>query len=226
MPWLLALLAVAWTGVSAQAPSDEPAAQAIVDQPGPDQQEDQQEDQASDRQSEMPIMIDAESSEFDYTGRRLIFKGLRLDQGNLGIRADTAETEKLDFNEGEWVFTGNVVVEAENTRLECDSAELSFKDHELTGARLSGKPARFEQPSADTDAVNSGAANEIVFDMQTGTLNLMGEARFSDGVNEISGELITYDLTRGRLTAGAGESGPVKILIEPPTRSDGAPQSP
>jgi lipopolysaccharide export system protein LptA len=55
--------------------------------------------------------------------------------------------------------------------------------------------------------------------MNAGTLKLVGAARFSDGVNEISGELITYDLTRGRLTAGSGDSGPVKILIEPPSRS-------
>lgn len=193
---LVVLMTAAWTTLNAQDPAD------------------------------TPILIDAESSEFDYNGGRLVFNGLRLDQGNLGIRADTAETDKLDFNEGEWTFSGNVVVEAENTRLECDSAKLSFKNHELTGALLVGKPARFEQPAAEADAINSGAANKIEFDMQAGTLKLLGEARFSDGVNEISGDLITYDLTRGRLTAGAGENGPVKILIEPPTRSEGAPPSP
>lgn len=182
--------------------------------------------QAQDLRSEMPIMIDADSSEFDYAAGRLVFNGLRLDQGNLGIRADTAETDELDFNEGEWSFTGNVVVEADNTKLECDSALLSFKDHELIGATLRGEPARFEQPTADSNGINSGAANEIVFDMEAGTLTLTGDARFSDGVNEVSGDLITYDMTRGRLTAGAGESGPVKILIEPPSRSKGAPQSP
>ena len=177
-------------------------------------------------QTELPIMIDADSSEFDYEDGRLVFRGLRLDQGNLGIRADTAETSKLDFTAGEWLFSGNVVLEADNTRLECDSAALSFIDHELSGATLRGAPARFEQPANDADRVNTGAAEEIVFDMQSGTLKLMGAARFSDGLNEISGELITYDLTRGRLTAGAGDSGPVKILIEPPSRSNGAPPSP
>ncbi len=176
-------------------------------------------------QTDLPIMIDADSSEFDYEQGRLVFRGLRLDQGNLGIRADIAETDKLDFTAGEWLFTGNVVVEAESTRLECDSAALRFANHELTGATLRGSPARFEQPARGSDSVNSGAAEEIVFDMQAGTLKLAGAARFSDGLNEISGDLITYDLTRGKLTAGAGDSGPVKILIEPPSRSDGAPQS-
>ena len=177
-------------------------------------------------QTDMPIMIDAESSDFDYTSGRLVFRGLRLDQGNVGIRADVAETDKLDFTEGKWTFTGNVVFEAENTRLLCDSAILSFRDHELLEATLTGSPASFEQPAADEGSINSGSAREIHFDMQSETLKLMGDARFSDGSNEISGDLIAYDMNLGRLTAGAGDSGPVKILIEPPARSEGAPQNP
>jgi len=171
-------------------------------------------------QPDMPITIDAESSEFDYESSRLRLRGLRLDQGNLGIRADLAETDKLDFNEGEWTFSGNVQVEADSTRLRCDDATLNFLNHQLLDARLTGDPASFEQPAPDSERVNTGAANEIVYDMSAGTLQLIGNARFSDGVNEVSGELITYDITRSRITAGAGDSGPVKILIEPPARRD------
>jgi len=170
-------------------------------------------------ESDAPITIDAESSEFDYATSRLVFHGLRLDQGNLGIRADLAETDKLDFEEGTWRFAGNVVVEADTTRLSCEEASLSFLNHRLQVATLRGSPASFEQPAPGSDKINSGAAEEIIYDMNAGTLKLVGAARFSDGVNEISGELITYDLTRGRLTAGSGDSGPVKILIEPPSRS-------
>lgn len=171
-------------------------------------------------QPDMPITIDAESSEFDYESSRLLFRGLRLDQGNLGIRADLAETDKLDFNEGDWTFSGNVLIEAENTTLECDQAELSFRDHQLLDALLTGEPARFEQPAKEPGKVNRGSAREIVYEMNAGTLKLVGDARFSDGVNEISGDLITYDIGRGSLTADSGDSGPVKILIEPPARED------
>jgi len=177
-------------------------------------------------ESDMPITIDAESSEFNYATSRLVFHGLRLDQGNLGIRADLAETDKLDFEEGAWSFSGNVIIEADTTQLNCEEASLSFLNHQLQEAVLRGEPARFEQPAPDSDKINSGGAREIIYDMNAGTLKLMGEAHFSDGVNEISGELITYDLTRGRLTAGSGDSGPVKILIEPPSRIEGEQQSP
>lgn len=176
--------------------------------------------QAPVLQPDMPITIDAESSEFDYETSRLVFRGLRLDQGSLGIRADLAETDKLDFTAGEWFFSGNVMVEADTTRLRCESARLSFKDHQLLNATLTGAPATFEQPAPDSDRVNTGAAREIVYEMSSGALTLAGDARFSDGVNEVSGELITYDIKSRRLTAGAGDSGPVKILIEPPSRND------
>lgn len=171
-------------------------------------------------QPDMPITIDAESSEFDYESSRLLFRGLRLDQGNLGIRADLAETDKLDFNEGDWTFSGNVRIEADGTTLECDRADLSFRDHQLLDALLTGKPATFAQPAKEAGKTNRGSAREIVYEMSSGTLKLVGAARFSDGVNEISGDLITYDIARGSLTADSGASGPVKILIEPPARTE------
>ena len=51
-------------------------------------------------QTDMPITIDADSSEFDYETSRLVFRGLRVDQGTLGIEADLGETDKLDFTDG------------------------------------------------------------------------------------------------------------------------------
>lgn len=168
-------------------------------------------------QPDVPITIDADSSEFDYDTRRLVFHGLRLDQGNLGIQADLAETDKLDFTDGVWIFSGNVVVETETANLYCDKARLMFVNHQLTAAELSGTPARFEQIIEGTEEVNSGEANSIRYALQKGTLELRNDARFSDGANEISGDLITYDLTTRHLRAGSGDSGPVKILIEPPS---------
>ena len=172
--------------------------------------------QTPELQPDIPITIDAVSSEFDYASGKLLFRDLYLDQGNLGIRADLAQTDKLDFNSGIWLFSGNISVEADMTSLHCDEATLQFKDHELITAVLRGGPARFEQRVPESKQINSGEGREIQYDMVGGTLQLSGDARFSDGVNEISGDLIAYDLTLRRLTAGSGDSGPVKILIEPP----------
>jgi lipopolysaccharide transport protein LptA len=169
-------------------------------------------------QTDMPITIDADSSEFDYETSRLVFHGLRMDQGNLGIEADVAETDKLDFTNGLWIFTGNVIIEAENAKLFCDEAKLIFVNHQLITAELSGTPARFEQVIEEPRQTNSGEANNILYKLDTGKLELREDARFSDGANEISGDLITYDIAAKHITAGSGSSGPVKILIEPPSQ--------
>lgn len=167
-------------------------------------------------QPDMPITLDADSSEFDYNSSRLVFRGLRLDQGNIRVQADVAETERLDFTDGLWVFSGNVQVDAETARLYCDEARLTFRNHQLTRAELFGSPARFEQDTTSGNNVNSGEAGKIVYELDNGILELTDQARFSDGANEISGELISYDLNAGKLTAGSGSSGPVRIYIEPP----------
>jgi lipopolysaccharide export system protein LptA len=166
-----------------------------------------------------PIIINADSSEFDYISSRLIFHGLRLDQGHLGIEATAAETDKLDFDNGLWIFTGNVVVETQNAILHCEKARLTFLNHQLAAAELTGAPARFEQTTEETGQINSGEANSIVYKLDTGTLQLNDNAHFFDGANKISGDMITYDLQAQHLKAGSGDSGPVTILIDPPSKN-------
>jgi lipopolysaccharide export system protein LptA len=167
----------------------------------------------------VPIIINADSSEFDYASSRLVFHGLRLDQGTLSIKAMAAETDKLDFDDGLWILTGNVVVEAQNAILYCEEARLTFINHQLTVAELSGAPARFRQITAETGQINNGEANSIVYKLAAGTLQLSDDAHFYDGANKISGDMITYDLQAQHLNAGSGDSGPVTILIEPPHKN-------
>ena len=132
--------------------------------------------------------------------------------------ADTAETADLDFDDGLWVFTGNVVVEAENTILYCEEAEIRFVDYQLTAATLRGAPARFEQTTEQPGELNSGEANSIFYTLEESTLRLVKNAQFSDGKNKVSGDKITYDLIGQRMNAGSGDSGPVKIIIDSPRR--------
>jgi lipopolysaccharide export system protein LptA len=166
----------------------------------------------------MPITLDADSSDFDYNANMLIFRGLRMTQGMLTIEADLAESNKLDFDDGLWVFTGNVVIESESTALRCDKAMLRFKAHQLSHAELRGEPVRFEQRDLETNTVTEGRATVMIYDVLGQKVQMDGEAWFSDGANEIFGDNITYDLQARHITADSGDSGPVKILIEPPTQ--------
>ncbi len=167
----------------------------------------------------MPITLDADSSDFDYDTNRLVFRGLRMTQGTLGIAADLAETDRLDFDDGLWIFTGNVVIESETTVLFCDEARLKFREHQLQHAELRGAPARFEQRDPETQALTEGRATLMIYDVPSGIVQMTEDAWFSDGSNEIFGSNITYDLEQRHITADSGESGPVKILIEPPTQA-------
>jgi lipopolysaccharide export system protein LptA len=179
----------------------------------------QAEDSIPTLQPNTPIILNADSSEFDYASSQLVFHGLRLDQGALGIEAMAAETDELDFEDGLWILTGNVVVESQNTVLYCEEARLTFINFQLAAAELSGAPARFKQITAETGQINSGEANSIVYKLEAGTLQLSDDAHFSDGTNKVSGDMITYDLQAQNLKAGSGDSGPVTILIEPPRKN-------
>jgi lipopolysaccharide transport protein LptA len=169
-------------------------------------------------QPDLPIVINANSSDFSYETRKLVFEGLRLDQGDFSIEADKAETDELDFNDGIWIFTGNVVFQTADATMRCETAELTFNNHELTLADMRGGPAWFEQTGEDGN-INSGEASSIIYRLRAGTLELNDKAKFSDGTNKVSGDLITYDMQGRHLRADAGTSGPVKIRIEPPDRN-------
>jgi lipopolysaccharide export system protein LptA len=182
--------------------------------------------QSGQPRQEAPISIDAESSEFDYATSQLVFRRLRMEQGDLGIQADLAETDKLDFTDGLWVFTGNVILRTATAVLYCDEARLTFSDHKLAEAKLTGNPAHFEQKLDNTEGMNKGEASQIVYELESQSLKLQKSARFTDGANEISGDQIVYNLKARRLTADSGESGPVKILIETPNQLKEKTQTP
>jgi len=132
----------------------------------------------------------------------------------MSISADYAETDKIDFNNGLWVFNGNVRVEAALSVLTCDSARLNFIAHELEHAELTGEPARFEQTDPETGKVNQGQGKLMIYDLKAGTVTLSNEAVFSDGANRMSSSSITYDLVSRRIRADSGDSGSVRIMID------------
>lgn len=167
-------------------------------------------------QPDMPITIDADSSDFDYVTNQLVFRGLRVTQGTLSIEADLAETDKLDFNDGLWIFSGNVRVEAEGSLLACDRAELTFKENQLSFGKLTGAPAHFEQTDPATGQVNIGESNLMTYDLSAGTVVMKDDAKFTDGTNRMSGANITYDVKTRRIRVESdGASGGVKIMIDP-----------
>lgn len=170
-------------------------------------------------QAQLPIDLQADSSEFDRRNNRLVFRKLTITQGAMNITADRADATRLDFDDSRWVFEGNVVIDNQGTRIWCDRAELVFGGHQLRRALLTGSPARFQQPRAQS-AQTDGRAGAMEYDVGAALIRLSQDAWISDGANEVTGDRISYDLRREYVIADAAKGEQVRMKINPPPRKE------
>jgi lipopolysaccharide transport protein LptA len=165
------------------------------------------------------ILLEAASSDFDRRGERLLFRDVRIQQGDIVITAAEAETRDLEFSSGQWEFRGNARIDGPMGSIEADRATIGFSNHQLQFAVAEGAPAEFNRtmPGPEARRVN-GTANRISYDLREGELSLQGQARLSDGVREASGARLVYRIAEDRLIASADEEGTerVRIIITPP----------
>jgi lipopolysaccharide transport protein LptA len=195
--------------VAAAAAAAGPAAAAALTQPS----------------RQLPITVDAASSEVDYRTNTVVFSQVVISQGAMRVQADHAHASGLNFANSRWNFEGHVRIEAEpRGSLRADQAVVEFRDNHILRATANGKPAQFEQPRADSQQIAHGHANEIVYDVNEGTVRLSEDAWLSDGTNEISGPLLVYNIRAQRVQAAtqSGTDQRVHIVIQP----QGTPASP
>lgn len=173
------------------------------------------------------ITLEAESSDLDRRNERLLFRQVRISQGDLSIAADEAETRDLDFSRGTWLFRGNVRIDTPMGTIQSARATVTFTDHVLRRATAEGAPARFSRmmPAPENRLV-TGTANRIDYDPGRGELELAGQAGLRDGVREVSGGRLVYRIGEDRLIASSDEEGTerVRIVITPPESPPPAPR--
>ena len=167
------------------------------------------------------ISLDAQSSELDYKNNNLIFRKVRITQGNMSVAADQAQATGLDFENSRWVFRGNVKITMDQGQLTSDEAEITFAKKLLSKAVVKGSPAAFEQRIAKTGKLAQGRAENIDYDVTKGVVHLSKNAWLSDGQNEIRGESLKYNVLAQNIVAEASEQGSqrVHIIITPPANS-------
>ncbi len=172
----------------------------------------------------LPISLDAESSSFDRQANTVVFKRLTITQGDMVIRAAEAVAQGLDFEQGEWRFSGQVSFAVENASIEADSATITFTANALQSAELVGTPARFVQVIEDSEEPFSGGANTLSFDNVARIMRMLGDAWFQQGPNEFRGCDLIYDLDQEQITSGSSDCGqPIVITILPRTEDDNDP---
>ena len=166
------------------------------------------------------ILLDAQSIEMDLKNNNLIYRKVRISQGNMSVTADQAQTTGLDFENSRWVFRGNVKIAMDQGQLTSDEAEITFAKKILSKAIVNGKPAAFEQRIAKTGKLAQGRADTIDYDVTKNVVHFSKNAWLSDGQNEIRGESLKYNVLAQNIVAEGSEQGSqrVHIIITPPSK--------
>lgn len=164
----------------------------------------------------LPISLDADSTDYDGKSSMLMFRGIKLSQGTVGIEADEGRASKLDFQDSVWHFSGNVIIDVENGHIEATAADLQFSDHQLMLATIVGSPATFELRRLDSDEVTYAEAGTLKYDLGAGVIEFSDEAMITEGGNQISSSFLVYNITERRINAqSSGEDNKVKITYTP-----------
>lgn len=174
------------------------------------------------RPQAQPIVLDAQSADGDLANNNIIFRKVRISQGDMSVAADvgqgTQQKTRLDFDNSLWVFRGNVKISVDHGQLTSDDAQINFIKQVLSKAVVNGKPAAFEQHVAKTGKLAQGHADTIEYDAGLGLVRLSKNAWLSDGQTEIRGESLKYNVLAQSIVAEAAEQGSqrVHIVITPP----------
>ena len=165
----------------------------------------------------LPISLDADSTAYDGKNAMLMFRGLRMTQGTIGIEAEEGRASNLNFEDSVWQFAGNVVIDVENGRIECDTADLQFTNHQLTLATIAGSPATFELKRPGSKDTTYAEAGKLRYDLLAGTIEFSGDAVITEGGNQIASDYLVYNIVEQRINAqgSPGDAGKVRITYTP-----------
>ncbi|HEX3844941.1 MAG TPA: LptA/OstA family protein [Steroidobacteraceae bacterium] len=172
------------------------------------------------------INVDCASGKVDYKTHIMVCRNIVISQGSTRVRADHARgTGGLNFQNSRWTFAGNVQIDAPpRGSLRSDQATVEFRDNRIADATITGNPAEFEQQRADDLGMEKGHADQIVYNVDQGTVLLTKDAWISDGHNEMSAPSIAYSIREQKvLASSAGASQGVHITITPQAAPKEAP---
>jgi lipopolysaccharide transport protein LptA len=175
---------------------------------------------AAQERAQLPIQVEARSSDFDYQNGVLVFDAITITQGQIRITADRAVASGLDFQDSRWEFSGTVRITMPEASLASDTAQVRFSGGQIASAIVTGAPATFEQQRKDEHA--QGRANRIDSDLGRGAVELAGDAWLFDGRTEITGATLVYSTANQRVISQE----PVVITIQPEDKSPEAPKPP
>ncbi len=135
--------------------------------------------------------------------------------------------DRATYNDktGVTTYSGNVVIEQGSMKVYAASivAQLN-KNKQISTITATGSPAKFQQQLESNKGVARGEAQKIIYNAETGILNLIGNAYlYQDGAS-IRSSTLKYSMNKGDIEASGGVSGTgsskgrVQIIIPPSTQ--------
>jgi lipopolysaccharide transport protein LptA len=173
--------------------------------------------QVPDLDMRLPMDIDADNTTIDGKNSMIVFSGLRLTQGRISIQADEGRATRMELEDSYWHFSGNVVIDVGTGRIQCDSAELYFDEFRLRNAIVTGSPAIYDLRRAGTDDVTHAEAGRLDYNLDTGIIRFSQEATITEGGNQITSNVLVYNIAEQRINADSAgaEDGRVRITYTP-----------
>ena len=144
----------------------------------------------------------------------LYFEHISLKKNDLNINSDGASITDLNNETSVFTFLGNVEIISEIVIIKCDKAVLEFKNNELKNAKFTGELSSFQQFDNERELIASGAAKVFKYDHIRNILRMETNAWVNNGSNEVSGNLITYNLVKRSIIADSENGSPVKLIID------------
>ena len=127
------------------------------------------------------------------------------------IEADEVE---LDFNTGERIYKGNVVVEQGTLLIKGDKMVVKYKEDKMETATAWGNPASFKQRPDGKDQDVLGKGRIIVLNQIQNTLTLTSNASLKQGTDWANGEIIIYNMDTDKMTIKSTGGGSKKAKAD------------
>ncbi len=148
------------------------------------------------------------------------------------ITADRADESGANIGNSQWVLTGHVRADMADGQLRCDTATIRIVDNRIATITARGGPALFQRPGTNpparpagsarasgtaaqkTDMANvtvRGHAQSILYDALHKQVQFSGDSSFTDGCNEITSQLVTYNMTSQIVQAGAAPGSNARV---------------
>ena len=132
----------------------------------------------------------------------------------------TADSARLDDNQGTAIYRGDVEVRQADTLLTADRVDVYRGTEGLDRIHARGQPATYDRPATPTEGPVHAEALEIHYSASENLLRFEQEAVVEQGDDEFRGAIINYD-TVNRIVTGEGRtregegSGRVEMVIQP-----------